>query len=371
MKRTAITHTRIATLALLGAAALLLAGPLDPPAGPVSPTYKTLAEIEPRTAINATNTPGDADSLYSITQPGSYYLTGNVTGVSGRNGIKIASSGVTIDLNGFELIGVAGALNGIYLSQADTRNTAVMNGAVSSWPGTGIYLSTINYGGRLENLRAESNGGDGIVGGNAYTISGCSAVQNGGTGISAFIAASVTNCASRNNGGSGFNFTTSPTISNCTAYSNSSNGFNVGESASISRCTAVLNGTNGFVLSSGEISHCTAGNNALDGIRVSSDCLVIDNSCRLNGTADGAGIHATSDDNRIESNNCIGADRGIDVDAAGNYIIANSCSGNAVNWDVAAGNACVVYSAQTSGAIVGDSGGGSPVLKDPQANITY
>lgn len=55
------------------------AGDLNPPAGPVSPTHKTLTEIEPRTAISMANTPGDADSLFKITQPGSYYLTGNIT----------------------------------------------------------------------------------------------------------------------------------------------------------------------------------------------------------------------------------------------------------------------------------------------------
>ncbi|HRJ49802.1 MAG TPA: hypothetical protein PKU91_04680, partial [Phycisphaerales bacterium] len=81
------------------------AGPLDPPAGPVAGTYKTLTEVEPRIAINAVNTPGGANSLFRITQPGSYYLTGNITGVIGKHGIEIAASGVTIDLMGFDLQG--------------------------------------------------------------------------------------------------------------------------------------------------------------------------------------------------------------------------------------------------------------------------
>ena len=51
-------------------------GPLAPP-GAAAPTTKTLDQVEPRIAINSTNTPGDADSLYKITQPGSSYLTGN------------------------------------------------------------------------------------------------------------------------------------------------------------------------------------------------------------------------------------------------------------------------------------------------------
>src|SRR6478672_5324618 len=83
------------------------AGDLNPPAGPVASTMKTLSEVEPRIAINATNTPGDADSVFKISQPGSYYLTGNVTGVASKYGIEIAASGVTVDLAGFELTGVA------------------------------------------------------------------------------------------------------------------------------------------------------------------------------------------------------------------------------------------------------------------------
>jgi len=41
MNRTALVCTSIVSLALTGGA-LLLAGPLDPPAGPVTSTYKTL-----------------------------------------------------------------------------------------------------------------------------------------------------------------------------------------------------------------------------------------------------------------------------------------------------------------------------------------
>lgn len=99
------------TLGLGGACAVLLAaaaagaGPLDPPAGPVAPTHRTLSEVEPRTAINAANTPGDADALLKITQPGSYYLTGNIAGVAGMHGIEIAARDVTLGLNGFTLSG--------------------------------------------------------------------------------------------------------------------------------------------------------------------------------------------------------------------------------------------------------------------------
>src|SRR5262245_46218450 len=63
-------------LAVLPFAALVLAprrlraqGALTPPGAP-APTMKTLDQLEPRIPINATNTPGDATSVYKITVPG-------------------------------------------------------------------------------------------------------------------------------------------------------------------------------------------------------------------------------------------------------------------------------------------------------------
>ena len=110
-----------------------------------------------------------------------------------------------------------------------------------------------------------------------------------------------------------------------------------------------------------------------DGINVFSSCLVLNNACSLNGNGagDGAGIHATSADNRIEGNNCIGADRGIDVDVAGNIIVKNTCSGNANNWDVVAGNVILVVNATTAAAVSGNSGGTAPGSTDPNANFSY
>jgi hypothetical protein len=67
-------------------ATMALAGPLDPPAGPVTSTLKTLSEVEPRTAVNAANTPGDFQALYVISSPGSYYLTANVPSASRERG---------------------------------------------------------------------------------------------------------------------------------------------------------------------------------------------------------------------------------------------------------------------------------------------
>ncbi len=86
------------------------AGDVDPPPGPVMPTMIRLDEIEPRTPISALP--------FTINQCGSYFLTDCLTGVAGQNGITIDADDVTLDLNGFTLIGVPGSLDGI----ADRRS---------------------------------------------------------------------------------------------------------------------------------------------------------------------------------------------------------------------------------------------------------
>src|SRR5689334_14299720 len=79
-------------------------GALTPPGAP-APTMKSLDQVEPRTPIPSLP--------FTITNSGSYYLTTNLTGQSGTNGITIACSPVTLDLSGFALTGVSGALVGV------------------------------------------------------------------------------------------------------------------------------------------------------------------------------------------------------------------------------------------------------------------
>ncbi len=87
------------------------------------------------------------------------------------------------------------------------------------------------------------------------------------------------------------------------------------------------------------IQNCASTSNEGDGIKITNDCVVRRNLCQANGSSgDGAGIHATSTDNRLESNNVTDNDRGIDVDAAGNLILKNTASGNTTNFDIAANN---------------------------------
>jgi hypothetical protein len=170
---------------------------------------KTLVEVEPRTIVNATNTPGDANSSYIITQPGSYYLESNIVGEVGKNGISIEAHGVTLDLNGFTLDGVPGSGSGIAFLALFKEDVIIRNGIVRGWGQNGIDAS-IDYG-LIENIVATRNAGWGIDDANdSYTtrIIGCVVQLNGGGiastgGINGGELAVIRDCVVHNNVGNG------------------------------------------------------------------------------------------------------------------------------------------------------------------------
>lgn len=139
----AVTRITILVTAAIVTSAAALAGPLTPPAGPVSPTMKTLHEVEPRIPIGPDTTPGDANNLYIIDQPGSYYLTGNIDVNTPINGVRIAAANVTLDLNGFEVNGNDVGLIGI--DDVGGHSTTIRNGSINRWAERGIYaLQRVN-----------------------------------------------------------------------------------------------------------------------------------------------------------------------------------------------------------------------------------
>ena len=108
-------------------------GALTPP-GPPAPTMKTASQIEPRTPISS--------APFTIMQPGSYYLTTNVT-VSTGDGIDIVTNGVTLDLNGFTISSTAASAAGIgILLNSGLRNITIANGFIQGGVtnnGSGVY----------------------------------------------------------------------------------------------------------------------------------------------------------------------------------------------------------------------------------------
>lgn len=101
-------------------------GALTPPGAP-APTMRTLdqldAKLEKRTPISTVP--------FSITQPGSYYLTTNV--FTSSNAIIITANGVSLDLGGWTIFSTAtNAFNGgtAILLNGGVRNVTIQNGFI-------------------------------------------------------------------------------------------------------------------------------------------------------------------------------------------------------------------------------------------------
>ena len=389
-----MNRTSIASLLTVVLALPALAGPINPPPGPIVSTHKTLTEVEPRIAVNATNTPGDSFSSFRITQPGSYFLTGNITGVAGKHGIVIAAEGVTLDLMGYSLLGVSGSLDGIRLDFDLAKGGAtIVNGTVQGWGGDGIDVSWSDSpngpGGRIEGVRSRANGGSGIRVSDGGVVVNCFAGQNGLHGFDPGNNAAFENCIAQGNTGDGFSSGFGCTFAHCEARANIGRGY-LTTAGSFVNCSATNNGGSGFELSTSTVNACHSSSNVGVGYALSS-CLVQSSSAHANGaggiqtssrsvirenrTESGPfGIKATGSDNRLEGNNCVVADRGIDVDASGNIIVRNTCSGNTVNWDIVANNVVGPILDRTSPAslpIIGNSAPSSLGTTDPNANFTY
>ncbi len=407
-------NRKAASLAVLSLLALpALAGPIDPPLGPIVPTGKTIAETEPRIAINQTNTPGNSECVYRISSPGSYYLTGNVAGAAEKVTILIQSPHVTLDLNGFTVSGISSGLACIG-TDAGRAGVTIKNGVVANGGSNGISLTSASHGARIQDVTlfdcSESSltvgsgamierctviDGDTVAfsAGPGSTLRDCTVVTTGDTGFSVagatlincnvkssagygfyiWSASSLTNCAATDCG-TGFYSDVAANLNGCTARKSTGSGFALGTDSVVANCLASENGVYGFKLvDRGVISNSTASANALDGIIVGSRCLVTGNTCSSNGVGAniGAGIKLAGADARAEGNNVSSNDIGIRADTAGNFIVRNTASGNSTNFSGVAGNAWgTILSAASAGAVAGNTGGGLGST-DPLANFAY
>lgn len=251
----------VCVLAVLILATPSLAGPLNPPAGPVASTGR----FGPRIEINAQNTPGDADSVYRITQPGSYYLAGNIDGEAFKHGIEIEGFFVTVNLKGFKLDGIVDSLDGISVTQVTASSIVIRNGFLDGWDGAAINC-TEALDCRIEDIEVNFQLGDGIVVGQNAKVTNC-AVQLAEAGFVAGEGASFTNCRAWSCRGAGFTSGPGSIAVGCSARGNGDFGFTLGNGSVVTECVATSNGFTGInVVNFGVIANCVARGNGATGI---------------------------------------------------------------------------------------------------------
>lgn len=301
---------------ILGFNSLALAGDINPPPGPIGPTMKTLTEVEPRVPVQSL--PGSATALHVISESGSYYLTGNITGVTGKNGIEVAADNISIDLNGFSLVGAVGAVSAVAILEPH-HSLTVKNGSMIAWPGAAVGGGVDPDSSLIRNLIVKSSSGGGISVGARSIVAECS--------IDAF--------------GSGIIVGEGSIVRDCTVTSGGSVGITAGQDVRILDCLINKCGNDGIRAGSKcVIRGCSVSNNRRAGIRVSGDkAVVIGNTCNDNGQGlVGHGIFVDGNfGSRVEGNYCAGNDIGIQTTGASEVVIRNLAAGNGTNYMINGG----------------------------------
>ncbi len=311
-------------------------GSLTPPGAP-GETMKTLAQVEPRTPISSLP--------YTITESGSYYVTGNLS--STTNGIVIETSGVTVDLMGFSLTGDGGYGDyGIYVdgsTNAVINRVAIKGGSISGFF-YGLYCEYMNNS-RIEQMVLSDNTDHGVYLYGRYgqcngnIISDCTISGNGDKGV--YLDGRNGQCDGN-------------TIADCTVSENGDYGVYLNgyqgqcDGNTIADSTISGNGDDGVFLDGYQgqcdgntIADCTiSGNDSygvyLDGRNGQCDGNTIqDNRISKNTTKGIRLFHA--DGNRVEANNVWGTTGdgwGIQTTTGtSNFILKNTCVGNGTNYE--------------------------------------
>ena len=213
------------------------------PSGAPAPVMKTLSQIEPRSIISSIPV--------TISNSGSYYLAANLAGTPGQNGIIVQADSVTIDLNGFALVGGASSGKGVSVPSA-VQGLRIRNGSVRGWGGDGIGAGNcINAS--VENVLVTGNGNSGIsIGSNAH-VNDCLAVGNGADGILVGSSSLLLNNSSLSNGISGIHATgVGNRIEGNNLIGNTSTGVTVDSTANlVIKNNAAYNGSTDYNIAAG------------------------------------------------------------------------------------------------------------------------
>ncbi len=331
-------------LLTLGASSVF-AGDLNPPVGPIAPTMRTLDEVEPRTIVNLTNTPGDLTATYVISQPGSYYLIEDVLGEFTKHGIRIDVRNVTLDLNGFrvdlpQLRGVSPSVNGIHAwpDTGESGAVTIRNGHVSGWNngvgllgpgviadiatwGNGAGINTI--GGSVLRCTADSNQFGILI--SQGTAEDCVCTGNFATGFSG-VQSSLTRCISNNSTQEGFLMLDGASLRDCSATGNMGGGIDLRTDSVAIGCRSYTNTGNGFTLWNSIARDCTAALNTFNGFEILGDSTLFGCLARANSSNGFSAILLPSESvTPVSLFSCISRNNSLSGFAAGDHASYEGC----------------------------------------------
>lgn len=243
---------------------------------------------------------------YTITQSGSYYITGNLTAAG--TGITVNADNVTIDLMGYRIIGPGTGTNyGIHAN--GYSNVEVRNGTLTNFGYHGVYLQYGNnhrvievravgngyigmslpgYGNLVKDCTVSDNGSSGLTASDGSTVTGNTAYNNGNAGIYAVWGSTVTGNTTYDNNGDGIEAGAACTVANNTAYNNGADGIDAGNGCTVTGNTVYGNGGDGIAAGFGTtVRGNTARNSQYYGISLAGDSFV-DGNTTYNNLSGGA-----------------------------------------------------------------------------------
>ncbi len=321
--------TRNTTLAICVClfASAAFAGDLNPPAGAPQSTMKTLDEVESRTPI---------DQLpFTINQPGSYFLTRDLTATGVNDYIIVAASDVAIDFRGFTIDGANAADFGVFASGSHT-NLFMRDGVIRDCAGPGANVRSINEC-VVERMHFYDNNGDGLSVGFASVVRECHARSNDEGGIVGRLGTEIHNSIAAFNGYSGIVVDAEGLVAGCTSRGNGDDavllasevergsltflgdGIAVGDDSRVERSVATGNAQHGIeTFQRCTIQLCVASDNNLSGIAAGDRSVVTQCATRNNGQnpPPQTGIPQVPEDIELYAGVCAGAATSISQCAA-------------------------------------------------------
>lgn len=349
------TATRNATFTALAlaiiAGGLAIAGPLTPPVGPVGGSFKTLSEVEPRTPISSLP--------FTISTSGSYYLTGNLTGPLGQDGITVNADDVTIDLGGFTMTGGPGQTNAIKAGQR--TNVTVRNGTIKGWAAGGVAFLLTDQG-RIESVSFRNCPNSAIFTGEGSLVRNCT-IRDSGT-VSISTGSTIDSCT-LTNVSSGINSLDGSVVTNC-VVANCTGGnaaIYLGGACTVTGCSVIGGNSQGISVAIGStVSNCSVRGTGLAGFVVGGSCTVTNNTATNNGDGTAAGFEINGSGNRIDGNLAVGNGHGFRSNWTDNLIVRNAARANT------AGNYTL---ASNESAQILVNPGVNFVATNPWANFAY